>query len=647
MNTHTPPSSGIRDVAITAYGITGAQGSGRDALVEILRSGESALRSQEALPPEISPLDFEATVGVIPGALPAAPPLAPFQDTRQLRVTWQAAAQLEESVAQAKQRWAPTRIGVILGTSTGGIGATELALTAHEESGTLPAEFSLEDGHEMHAAARYLAQLWGLGGPAYAVSAACASGAKSLASARRLINAGLCDAVICGGVDSICAMTVHGFHSLGVLSSEACLPFDDTRYGMNVAEGAALLLLERPRADETALAYLCGAGESSDAYHMSAPDPEGKGQARAMSLALKDAGIEAQEVAYLNAHGTGTRANDEAEALAAEMVLPGCPASSSKGLIGHQLGAAGASEAVICLEVLSGLNLASAGALSGEKFPLTKERAFVQSNSFAFGGANVSLIFTRTPRHPATTTASQTQAPLYLNAWSSSADLDHSESKKWGGQILPGRARARAGELTRLCAELCARLQLSQEQLATTPLVFASRLGQLQTTVKLIGLFRNHDSSPLAFQNSVHNAACGALSLALGNREASIALATATPACAALIEAAGLLQASPELEQVAILCADEAAPAPLASHGSSGIALLLSRHARAGGASLEIRPGTAEKAEDAAPQVHALELVRYLDSQLDQGARAMTLGHDSLPFHFAIEAVTTNPSEGD
>lgn len=643
----TPPSSPTRDVAITAYGITGAQGTGRSALLTLLESGQSALRSQEALPSAIAQPSFEATVGVIPDTLASAPSLPPFQDTRQLRVTWQAAQQIESAVLAAKRQWSPARIGVILGTSTGGIGATEHALAVHEQESELPEEFSLTDGHEMHAAARYLASHWGLLGPVYAVSAACASGAKSLASARRLINAGVCDAVICGGADSICAMTVHGFHSLGVLSTDPCLPFDEKRYGMNVAEGAALLLLERPRAKQSALGYLCGVGESSDAYHMSAPDPEGNGQARSMSLALHDAGVRPDEIAYLNAHGTGTRANDEAEALAVEKVLPGCATSSSKGLFGHQLGAAGASEAVVCLEVLAGLKLAPTGSLNSERFRLPAQCDFVQSNSFAFGGANISLVFGRSARTPHEPSASRNKAPLYIQRWASSEHLPISESKQWGAALLPGRARARAGELTRLCAELCSKLALDAEVLSRTPLVFASRLGQIQTTVKLIDLFRHQDSSPLAFQNSVHNAVCGALSLALSNREKSSALAALDPVCAALLEGTTLLWDCTDVEQVIVLCADETAPSALAGHSCEGCAFLLSRNPTVTSATLELVESPSPSAQPSSPQQQALEIARYLQASLDQPTREMTLGRSELPFHFAMNRHSRNTFEGD
>ena len=598
----------IPSVAVTAYGATSCLGNGIEVLRDALTQGRSGLEETPTLPSEVGQIKFPACIGTIPGELPAPPLREGFQATRQLQIAWQTALQIDLNVREAIVRWGADRVGLVLGTSTGAILATELALICYKETGALPREYSCQDGHAMDAAARYLAQNWTLKGPVFAVSAACASGAKALASAKRLIESGVCDAVIAGGIDSLCRMTIHGFHSLGVLSDKNCVPFDGSRYGMNVAEGGALLLLEREHPGTNSLGYLLGAGESSDAYHMSAPDPEGRGQGLAMTRALQAAGVDGSQIEYLNAHGTGTQANDEAEALAVQTVLPSCPTSSTKGLVGHQLGAAGATEAIIALEVLQGLALSDAGSLNRDKFPLdNRKRQLVQSNSFAFGGANISLVFGSSPGTPRQTS----RTPLDKSIWQiesavSSADLGGMPDAAWGSTLLPARARARAGTLTRLCAELTARSGLSKEELQVTPVVFSSALGQLQITRKLIGLFLEGDSSPLAFQNSVHNSVFGTLSLALSNREPSSSLAGGRNSTfCALLEATTFLWTQPEVARVLVICADEQPPTELGlAHKSTvGAAFVISRDSSCSRASLEFRRGAPAKQETLLEQV--------------------------------------------
>ena len=609
-------ATSIPSVAVTAYGATSCLGNGLEVLRDALKEGRSGLEETPTLPAEVGEISFPACIGTIPGELPVPPAREGFQSTRQLQIAWQTALQIDQRVKEAVVRWGADRVGLILGTSTGAILATELALISFKETGALPREYSCQDGHAMDAAARYLAQSWQLKGPAFAVSAACASGAKALASAKRLIESGVCDAVIAGGVDSLCRMTIHGFHSLGVLSDKNCVPFDDSRYGMNVAEGGALLLLEKDHPDANSLGYLLGAGESSDAYHMSAPDPEGRGQGLAMTRALQAAGVDGSQIDYLNAHGTGTQANDDAEALAVRTVLPGCPTSSTKGLVGHQLGAAGATEAIIAIEVLRGLSLSAAGSLNREKFPLeSRKRQLVQSNSFAFGGVNISLVLGSSPGTPMhASRPSFTESIWEIESAVSSSDLGDMPDAAWGSTLLPARARARAGTLTRLCAELAARSGLSKEELQVTPVVFSSALGQLQITRKLIGLFLEGDSSPLAFQNSVHNSVFGTLSLALSNREPSSSLAGGRSSTfCALLEATTFLWTQPEVTRVLVICADEQPPTELGlPHKSTlGAAFVISRASSSSRASLAFRRGLPptqatllEQVEDANDQSH-------------------------------------------
>jgi 3-oxoacyl-[acyl-carrier-protein] synthase I len=245
-----------------------------------------------------------------------------------------------------------------------------------------------------------------LQGPAVVVSSACSSSAKVFGSARRMMEAGLIDAAVVGGVDSLCLTTLYGFHSLQLVSPRPCRPFDAARDGISIGEAAAFALLERAptNLDGDAVMFL-GIGESSDAYHMSSPHPEGRGARAAMSQALETAGLQPADIDYINLHGTGTPSNDSAEASAVAAVL-GCevPASSTKGATGHTLGAAGALEAVICALALqhdllpAGLNTGAVDPALQVHYLLENRRkrlARVMSNSFGFGGSNCSLILGR------------------------------------------------------------------------------------------------------------------------------------------------------------------------------------------------------------------------------------------------------------
>lgn len=311
------------------------------------------------------------------------------------------------AVHRAARRYGRRRIGVFIGTSTSGILETEVAYRNRDPlTGALPASFDYAATHNSFSAAHYLRLRLQLEGPAAAISCACASGAKVFGSARRMIEAGLIDAAVVGGVDSLCLTTLYGFHSLQLCSTAPCRPFDVARDGLSIGEAAALALLERAPDDlDAGEVLLLGVGESSDAHHMSAPHPDGAGARRAMLAALADANLAPESIDYVNLHGTGTPANDRAESLAIARVFGAItPCSSTKGATGHTLGAAGALEAVICaLAVQSGLM--PGGVNTTHLDPqltahyLRENRraklARVMSNSFGFGGANCSLIIGR------------------------------------------------------------------------------------------------------------------------------------------------------------------------------------------------------------------------------------------------------------
>lgn len=310
-------------------------------------------------------------------------------------------------VRAAIARHGVRRVGVFLGTSTSGILTTEMAYRRRDPaSGALPAGFPYRSTHNTYSLAAFVRAWFGLEGPAAVVSTACSSSAKVYAAAARMLHAGLIDAAIVGGVDSLCFTTLHGFASLELTSPEPCRPYDVARQGISIGEAAAFALLERPAASlDRAAVLLLGCGESSDAYHMSSPHPEGLGARLAMEAALDDAGLGPDDIDYLNLHGTATPSNDAAEGCAVGALFGSrVPASSTKGITGHTLGAAGALEASICaLALAEGFMPGSVNTrrldpaipidyLLGTRKGLLRH---VMSNSFGFGGSNCSLVFGR------------------------------------------------------------------------------------------------------------------------------------------------------------------------------------------------------------------------------------------------------------
>jgi 3-oxoacyl-[acyl-carrier-protein] synthase I len=357
---------------------------------------------------EFQTVDIDTYIGEVPGVdaqrLPAE--LQTF-DCRNNRLAELGLQQdgFFESVLAAAARWGPRRIGVFMGTSTSGILQTELAYRAREAAGggVLPAAFEYAGTHNSFSVADYVRQRCRLEGPAAAVSSACASSAKVFGSARRMIEAGLIDAAVVGGTDSLCLTTLYGFHSLQLSSPAPCRPFDIARDGISIGEATAFALLERmPDSLDRDAVLLYGLGESSDAYHMSAPHPEGLGAKRAMQDALATAALDATDIDYINLHGTGTPSNDRSESQAVTSIFgPTTPCSSTKGATGHTLGAAGALEAVIsALAVKNGL---MPGGVHTTRIDPTLTAHYIRdnrrapvkrvlSNSFGFGGTNCSLI---------------------------------------------------------------------------------------------------------------------------------------------------------------------------------------------------------------------------------------------------------------
>ncbi|MDI1340539.1 beta-ketoacyl-[acyl-carrier-protein] synthase family protein [Polaromonas sp.] len=372
----------------------------------------SALREERGglVPCAFDTVDLPTFVGEVTGvdavALPA--PLAAF-DCRNNRLALLGLTQdgFTEAVAAASQKYGAHRIGIFIGTSTSGILQTELAYRRLDPStGAFPPDFAYRTTHNTFSVADFTRHHLALAGPAVVVSSACSSSAKVFASARRMMAAGLIDAAVVGGVDSLCLTTLYGFNSLGLTSSQACRPFDVERDGISIGEAAAFALLEPlPEHLNDDAVLLLGFGESSDAHHMSSPHPEGLGARMAMQDALAMAGLDAADIDYINLHGTATPSNDAAETRAvAALFGPATPCSSTKGATGHALGAAGGLEAVICALALqhglmpAGLNtqaLDPALPLNYLLHNVEQPVRRVLSNSFGFGGTNCSLIFGR------------------------------------------------------------------------------------------------------------------------------------------------------------------------------------------------------------------------------------------------------------
>ncbi len=318
-----------------------------------------------------------------------------------LRAAYQ---QIQAAVSDAIARYGASRVAIVVGTSTSGIGEAEQAMTHLHQRGQWPAGFHYLQ-QEIGAPSRFLTAESGARGPAWTISTACSSSAKALASAARLLRAGVVDAVICGGADSLCRFTVSGFSALESVSQARCNPFSRHRNGINIGEGAALFLMTR----EPGPVQLAGWGESSDAHHVSSPEPQGIGAIAAVDEALRRAGIQAGDIGYINLHGTATPQNDamESRAVAATIGLD-VPVSSTKPLTGHTLGAAGAIEAGLCWLAMVDNPQAHLPPQwwDGERDPTLPALAFVApgmrsarplryvlSHSFAFGGSNAVLLF--------------------------------------------------------------------------------------------------------------------------------------------------------------------------------------------------------------------------------------------------------------
>ncbi|WP_228012953.1 beta-ketoacyl-[acyl-carrier-protein] synthase family protein, partial [Vibrio sp. OPT18] len=328
--------------------------------------------------------------------------------TRNNQLALSALHQIEDSIEQAKSQFGADRIAVVIGTSTSGISDGEAAFKQKLANGEFPADYHYSK-QELGDTSEFVSQYCALTGPNYVISTACSSSGRVFLTAQRLLDSGMADAVLVGGVDTLCKLTLNGFHGLEALSTTHCKPFSATRDGINIGEAAAFMLLSKTKlagvnaAQDTSNIALLGCGDSSDAHHISAPHPEGNGAEQAMKKALHSAQLNAEDIGYINAHGTATPLNDSMESKAIHRIFANkVPVSSTKPLTGHTLGAASAIEAAIAWHILKyDLPLPlqkcqdKAEDIEIDLVNCTQKLKVknILSNSFAFGGNNISLIF--------------------------------------------------------------------------------------------------------------------------------------------------------------------------------------------------------------------------------------------------------------
>ena len=395
----------LEPLHITHYTATSCIGRGLDETLNTLRDRRSGLA-----PCTFDTVDLATYVGEVPGVdgMRLSATTAAY-DCRNNRLALMGLQQdgFADAVRAASTRYGAQRVGVILGTSTSGMLQTERAYRRRDAvTGALPSDFNYGATHNAYSVADFTRRHFALQGPAQVISTACSSSAKVFASARRMIKAGLIDAAVVGGVDTLCLTTLYGFNALQLVSNEPCRPYDAQRQGISIGEAAAFALLQREAqpADGPGV-QLLGTGESSDAHHMSSPHPEGLGARIAMQQALDGAQLMPADIGYINLHGTATQTNDAAEGKAVSALFgANTPCSSTKGATGHTLGAAGALEAIICTLALThdfipaGVNTRECDPAIAIDYVLDDRNTpirYAMSNSFGFGGTNCSLVFGR------------------------------------------------------------------------------------------------------------------------------------------------------------------------------------------------------------------------------------------------------------
>ncbi|WP_394173842.1 beta-ketoacyl-ACP synthase [Thalassotalea litorea] len=388
------------NVYLNDLGIICSLGNGKQQVTEALISP----KNQEYLvcTDNFSIDDNQFYVGEVAFELPQLDSTENVQQSRNNQLALAAFQQIEASYKALSIHTDPKKVAVVIGTSTSGIKEGELAVEQYSKTKQFPDGFDYKV-QEMNAPAEFLAQYIEAQGPAYSISTACSSSAKALASARALITSGTAEIVICGGVDTLSRLPINGFHALESTAANKCNPFSEQRDGINIGEAAALFVMSAQKSS----ILLAGTGESSDAYHISAPEPDGRGAIKAMEQALEEAGLGTDDIDYVNLHGTGTTKNDSMEANAIyHLFQDKVPCSSTKRLTGHTLGAAGALEAGLLFLLLGDGNQEDRLPENRSDFPIDKQirgirlsdglpaskLCYALSNSFAFGGNNTSVI---------------------------------------------------------------------------------------------------------------------------------------------------------------------------------------------------------------------------------------------------------------
>ena len=388
----------IAPLAITAFTATSALGHGRGAHADALRNDRGGLRDND-----FTRATLPCAIGRVDG-LESAPVPDAFgeYDCRNNRLAWHGinADGFLDAARALIERHGADRVALIVGTSTSSIGATEEGYRALED-GRLPEHLRKPALHTPHSLGLFLEAVLGTRGPCLTVATACSSSAKIFAKAERMIRLGTADAAILAGIDTLCDSVLYGFNALELVSSQRCRPFDTARNGISIGEAAGFAIVERD--GDARAPCLVGYGESSDAYHMSTPHPEGRGARLALSDALARAGLAASDVDYINLHGTATPKNDEVEAaVLADVFTSRVRASATKGFTGHTLGAAGILEAAITLIAMeqgfvpATLNSRDAEPIVAAQLAIEREERTIRvalSNSFGFGGSNCTLAF--------------------------------------------------------------------------------------------------------------------------------------------------------------------------------------------------------------------------------------------------------------
>jgi 3-oxoacyl-[acyl-carrier-protein] synthase-1 len=388
-------------LAIGQYTATSAIGAGLASMQDAICTRRSGLRRND-----LDGCDLDTWIGRVDNLEAVSlPDHLEHLHSRNNLLAWLGLQQdgMLDSINNLRQQVGADRVGVIMGTSTSSIGRTEEAYARLLPTEEMPPEYCQPEVHNLHSPGIFVSEATGITGPTLTISTACSSSAKVFASAWRWIHHGLVDAVLVGGIDSLCMSILYGFNSLELVSENVCRPFDRRRDGINIGESSGYAIVAREDIVEDAQFRLLGYGESADAYHMSHPHPEGKGAFLAMSQALSRAGLDPDDVDYVNLHGTASQANDKIEAQAlGRLFTDRTLASSTKAWTGHALGAAGILEAVITLEAMRhGIIPGTLNCDEPDKdfaFDVIQENvqrpvSCAMTNSFGFGGNNATLVF--------------------------------------------------------------------------------------------------------------------------------------------------------------------------------------------------------------------------------------------------------------